>query len=190
MARHYAVSDLWFSSVPTQTNPNRAFMACGTSNGAIVNGTPGRNLFLADTIWNRLTEESPNTTWMIFWQVDQLPIIFPGPYTGTNTFVSMNRISDLRNYYQKIDIFHELARNGQLPQFSFIEPQWTTCLNLSTTEKEWADIFFRNQDMLIGLQGNDLHPPGDVHKDKLYRRHCCSFQSWRPGDSYIACRDL
>ena len=39
LARHYAVSDLWFSSVPTQTNPNRAFLACGTSDGQIINET-------------------------------------------------------------------------------------------------------------------------------------------------------
>jgi phospholipase C len=33
LARHYAVSDDWFASVPSQTNPNRAFLLCGTSHG-------------------------------------------------------------------------------------------------------------------------------------------------------------
>ena len=33
LARHFAVSDYYFSSVPTQTNANRAFAACGNSLG-------------------------------------------------------------------------------------------------------------------------------------------------------------
>ncbi|MBM4208684.1 MAG: hypothetical protein FJ190_12040 [Gammaproteobacteria bacterium] len=37
LAENFAVSDRWFASVPTQTNPNRAFSICGTSLGAEVN---------------------------------------------------------------------------------------------------------------------------------------------------------
>ena len=33
LARAFAVSDRWFCSVPSQTNPNRAFSLCGTSLG-------------------------------------------------------------------------------------------------------------------------------------------------------------
>ena len=33
LAKAYAVSDMWFASVPTQTNANRAFSICGTSMG-------------------------------------------------------------------------------------------------------------------------------------------------------------
>ena len=38
LARHYAVSDDWFASVPSQTNPNRAFLMTGTSHGLVDNG--------------------------------------------------------------------------------------------------------------------------------------------------------
>ena len=38
LAEHYAVGDMWFSSVPSQTNPNRAFALCGTSMGLVNNG--------------------------------------------------------------------------------------------------------------------------------------------------------
>jgi len=38
LAEHYAVCDMWFSSVPSQTNPNRAFAFCGTSMGLVDNG--------------------------------------------------------------------------------------------------------------------------------------------------------
>jgi len=37
LAQSYAVSDRWFSSVPTETNPNRAYSVCGTSLGAVDN---------------------------------------------------------------------------------------------------------------------------------------------------------
>ncbi|HET9867811.1 MAG TPA: alkaline phosphatase family protein, partial [Nitrospira sp.] len=38
LAKSYAVSDAWFSSVPTETTPNRAFSICGTSLGRLDDG--------------------------------------------------------------------------------------------------------------------------------------------------------
>ncbi|HAB99136.1 MAG TPA: hypothetical protein DCE71_04875 [Parachlamydiales bacterium] len=159
LARHYAVSDLWFSSVPTQTNPNRAFLACGTSEGQTVNGCLGKSTFCSDTIWNRLAAESPDTSWAIFWQADMTPEIFPGPLTGPQTFQAMNRIPDVDQHFQRFDVFHELARKGELPHFSFIEPQWTISdsVRLEQLQKNCPNFKF-----LAGIQGNDLHPPGDV----------------------------
>lgn len=37
LAKHYAVSDEWFCSVPSQTNTNRAFSTAGTSRGLVTN---------------------------------------------------------------------------------------------------------------------------------------------------------
>jgi phospholipase C len=37
LALNYGLSDMWFSSVPTQTNPNRAFSVMGSSDGRIDN---------------------------------------------------------------------------------------------------------------------------------------------------------
>jgi phospholipase C len=161
LGRHYAVSDKWFSSVPTQTNPNRAFIFCGTSEGVVDNGFLGKNLFHSDTVWNRLSEESPDTSWAIFWQCDMLPIIYPGPMSGTNTFANLKKIPNLQDHFQTLDYFHQLARLGQLPDVTFIEPQWTTSINVSPKEKEVLEYIY-NQDFIIGLQGNDLHPPGDI----------------------------
>ncbi len=159
LARHYAISDLWFSSVPTQTNPNRAFSICGTSEGQIVNGWLGKSVFNSDTIWNRLENETPDTTWTIFWQTDMLPVIFPGPFHTPRMFTAMSSISNLDSHYQKLDAFHELARKGELPEFCFIEPQWTFCEGI---ELEQLKESCSDSDYLVGLQGNDLHPPGDV----------------------------
>lgn len=162
LARHYAISDYWFSSVPTQTNPNRAFAFCGTSEGEIVNGPLGKNIFFSDTIWNRLDEHSPDTTWTIFWQSGLLPGIYETPYSGPMQFT---RLADIRNHvdhFQKLDKFHELAAAGQLPDISFIEPQWTLSMNLSLTDKKKMGSSFRGDELILGLQGNDYHPPGDL----------------------------
>lgn len=164
LARQYAVSDLWFSSVPTQTNPNRAFVACGTSDGQLINGSLGKSTFLADTIWNRLTELSPETSWSIFWQSDLVPCLVPGPFSVPNTFPSLNRIPRLSDHYSKMDAFHELARNGQLPHYSFIEPQWTITIHIDTEVKWYQGQTLENtvRALMLGWQGNDLHPPGDI----------------------------
>lgn len=165
LARHYGVSDSWFSSVPTQTNPNRAFTACGTSEGQIVNGPFTKSLFLSDTIWNKL----PSSSWMIFWHADMLPGIISGPMTGPNTFQAMKNIPNLESHYQKIDGFHELARTGKLPAFSFIEPQFTSQLDLSP--------------LYLGVEGNDMHPPGDMRTAEnllanIYTSLIANRESW------------
>ncbi|HSX51426.1 MAG TPA: alkaline phosphatase family protein [Cellvibrio sp.] len=83
LAKHYAVCDMWFSSVPSQTNTNRAFAFCGTSKGLVNNGfleegdqaksieklvgyKLGDDRFNAKTIFNALSEN--NTTWKIFFR--------------------------------------------------------------------------------------------------------------------------
>ena len=64
LARAYAVSDAWHSSVPTQTNPNRAFSLCGTSLGRVDNNSlDAVEQFPAPTIFNRLPS---GTSWGIY----------------------------------------------------------------------------------------------------------------------------
>lgn len=71
LARHYAVSDRWFSSVPTQTNCNRAFLLCGTSLGRTDNmgfedTLKGKDSFPTKTIFNLLDERDPPVSWAVF----------------------------------------------------------------------------------------------------------------------------
>ncbi len=156
LAKQYAVSDYWFSSVPTQTNPNRGFALCGTSEGTIVNDSSGRTRYTSDTIWNRLVEQSSGITWAIFWQTDMIPGVFSGPYSGTNTFTSLSKIPNYQDNILKLDTFHQLARSGQLPNVCFIDPQWTLSLDVGSKNNPAGNGPF------LGLQGNDLHPPGDL----------------------------
>lgn len=91
LAKHYAVSDAWFASVPSQTNPNRAFTMCGTSDGLVNNGdleifpdnkeakaieaivgmSIGDDRFNEKTIFNALNDL--NADWNVFWQTSYLP---------------------------------------------------------------------------------------------------------------------
>ena len=88
LAQAYAVSDAWYASVPSQTNPNRAFLLCGTSNGLTNNGqletsteaeqiesllgmAIGDDRFDAPTIFNALS--AGNKDWAVFWQTSYLP---------------------------------------------------------------------------------------------------------------------
>lgn len=183
LAKQYAICDCWFSSVPTQTNPNRAFAICGTSDGQIINGNLGLSLFSSDTIFNRLEEVSKDTSWAIFWEMDAMPFLSPGPYHSPNTFLSMNKIPNLYKHYYKLDAFHQLARAGQLPNLSVIEPQWTISVNLSPTDEECLVGFFRDQELILGLQGNDLHPPGDIRTGEnllanLYTSLTANKEAW------------
>ena len=88
LAQAYAVSDAWYASVPSQTNPNRAFLLTGTSNGLVNNGqletSPeaqeieqllgmaiGDDRFDAPTIFNAIADGGQ--TWSVFWQTSYLP---------------------------------------------------------------------------------------------------------------------
>lgn len=88
LAQAYAVSDAWYASVPSQTNPNRAFLMCGTSLGAINNGqleidaqakaiekllgmAIGDDRFDAPTIFNAV--DAGGKDWAVFWQTSYLP---------------------------------------------------------------------------------------------------------------------
>lgn len=182
LARHYAVSDMWFSSVPTQTNPNRAFLVSGTSEGQVVNGPLGRSIFNADTIWNRLAEAAPQTSWAIIWQGDLLPGIIPGPFTSHHNFLKLNQIPGIEGYFWKIDQFHELARKGELPNFTYIEPQWTIAINIDSKVK-WGSQIAQIQAAVMGIQGNDMHPPGDVRTGEnllanIYTSLIANKESW------------
>jgi phospholipase C len=89
LAQAYAVSDAWYASVPSQTNPNRAFLMCGTSLGLTNNGqledpnSPGATIesmlgmsigddrFDAPTIFNAV--DAAGRGWAVFWQAPYLP---------------------------------------------------------------------------------------------------------------------
>lgn len=137
LARNFAVSDRWFSSIPTETDPNRAYSLCGTSlgqesNGSVLGTGPK---YATDTLFNRLGTQGKS--WKVYYSD---PYTSDQCYTGY-TFPNMRAASN----GQIIDIsqFYTDASNGTLPEFSYIEPSWTT---YSLNKLGW-------------ISGTDYHPP-------------------------------
>ena len=213
LARHYAVSDDWFASVPSQTNPNRAFLMTGTSHGLVNNGQLetdprakeiekilgmgiGDDRFPEDTIFNALA--AAGVDWTVFWQTSYLPhkistllddapalgalIALLSPLLGAallallaalkpysdyihglssgqlgsdytwRLFPAIQNIPNASQHFKQLDQFHALARAGQLPRFSYIEPYWT--IAQSSTNEGLKNLFTE--------MGNDYHPPGNM----------------------------
>ncbi|MDG2528305.1 alkaline phosphatase family protein [Caulobacter endophyticus] len=215
LARHYAVSDAWHASVPSQTNPNRAFLMCGTSNGMTDNGdletSPeakavekilkmaiGDDRVEAPTIFNALHEAGVD--WTVFYQTGYLPpkiapllanldtilkvlgaLPLPGhraarialnllrPHIPYLTSLSSGDVESCytwrlfphikdgipgaKDRFQKLASFHQQARAGTLPRFSYIEPAWSVAH--STTDSGPLKNLFT-------ALGDDYHPPGSV----------------------------
>jgi phospholipase C len=95
LAERFAVSDMWFSSVPTQTNPNRAFSLCGTSLGRINNnddlntyklcGQPYgniNNIFSVFNAFNANNPTKPPVKWKFYarWNWHDIPRLPSHPF--------------------------------------------------------------------------------------------------------------
>src|SRR6266436_4047805 len=211
---------MWFSSVPSQTNPNRAFALCGTSMGLVDNGfleedpwrlkiedlvtyKLGDDRFRTKTIFNAL-EEGGKTTWMIFGRSALLqnkiglgaafleflncdPVMHAiltklieekigldglkylqecssseviSDYTY-RLFPEISKVANAQSHFAKIDDFHAMARAGQLPNFSYVEPDWTIAETGTGAEWKWSDPAGLLK-ILLFQQGNDYHPPGSL----------------------------
>src|SRR5271166_5599951 len=204
LAEHYAVCDMWFSSVPSQTNPNRAFAFCGTSMGLADNGfleedgrAPaieklvgykiGDDRFKAKTIFNAL-EEGGKTTWMVYRESGYLPkniaiavdilkaggsvVSWPALLLSANyldylkelssselisdythrLFPEILKIKNADSHFTKLDDFHSAARAGRLPNFTYIQPEWT--IGETDTGGRLKSVLFH--------QGDDYHPPDNL----------------------------
>jgi phospholipase C len=133
LARNFAVSDRWFCSVPTETNPNRAFSICGTSLGQEDNGpyrfSPPYQQYDTLTLFNQLSHQGKS--WKLYYTDEWSDGLSYTEYT-------FPRIP--RGRHDTLNAFYNDASAGTLPAFSYIEPHWT---GLTTT-------------------GTDYHPPSFV----------------------------
>jgi phospholipase C len=238
LARHYAVSDAWYASVPSQTNPNRAFLMCGTSNGMVNNGdletnpqakaieaalgmAIGDDCVDAPTIFNALS--NAGVDWAVFFQTSYLPqkistlltglpILIPlltvagfpllaaaaaalllalSPYTDYLKDLTSGelgscytwrlfpqireRIPDAAQHFYKLEEFHRLARAGELPRFSYIEPFWS--ISHTTVDNPVKEKLFT-------VLGNDYHPPsnmlvGEEFVKEVYTSLIANTDAWR-----------
>ena len=122
LASGFAVCDHWYSSVPTETFPNRAFACAATSQGHMNDATAS---YTVQSIFGLMSANGK--TWKIY-GYNQEPMT-------RNNFPDTLKAPDTN--FGKWSDFTTDAAQGQLPQYSFLEPEW-------------------------GSQGNSQHPNYDV----------------------------
>lgn len=188
LAKNFAVSDAYFSSIPTQTNCNRAFAATGNSLGhyyynferkleAWVNNSFGVAekwaldvTFNQRTIWDVLNDDRDQNgkvkhDWKIFYN-NKWPIsnsIFNYCFTQDLFWPTLGHQTP--DHFADIEEFKKQAKDGTLPAFSFLEPAW------------WLEYEG------IGYNGNDYHPPanvgcGEVFLNEIYTALKSNPEKW------------
>jgi len=138
LARSYAVSDRWFCSVPSQTNPNRAYSVCGTSLGRESNlNATAVEQFDAPTTFNYLAQAGKS--WGLY---------FTDVWTANQSYTEYTfpRLSQAKTNAEiaTLPTFFTRASAGTLPDFTYLEPTWGY----------GKGVLFR--------QGTDYHPPTHV----------------------------
>jgi phospholipase C len=109
LARGFAVCDQWFSSVPTETFPNRAFVSAATSQGEMDDST---SKFTTQTIFGLLSAHQLN--WSIY-GYDKAPLTrlnFPDTRQAPESHFGVFRD------------FQTAAAAGSLGTYTFLEPSW------------------------------------------------------------------
>ncbi len=118
LARGFATFDHWFCEVPSQTFTNRSFFHAATASGYVVNTFPGDSFPVhntAETIFDRL--ESKGLTWRVYCDPPS-----PLPFTG---LIHASRLQRrFATNFLTTDRFFEDAEKGELPTYSFIEPNF------------------------------------------------------------------
>jgi phospholipase C len=125
LAQQFAVCDHWFASAPCQTWPNRWFVHTGTADRRQNNDPP--HLPDVSTIYNRF-ELAGNENWKIYFH----------DMAQAHTLLQLFLLGGHFHSYRQ---FQADCQTGQLPSYSFIEPQY------------YADL--TNPE-------NDQHPPSVV----------------------------
>jgi len=157
LARQYAVSDSWFCSVPSNTNPNRAYSICGTSLGIESDEFNAFQQFPANTVFNVLASAGKSLG-----LYSREPNWISGQCYTEYTFPHISNITpssgapDVAVPKQTIEIadiatFFERAAAGTLPDFTYLEPSWG----------------YSSPDGSL-VQGTDYHPPTHLTPGELF----------------------
>ena len=142
LARSFAVSDMWFSSAPTQTNPNRAFSLGGSSQGIKTNGSfTGTPYSTLRTILSVFSDAG--VSWKLYadhywkwWKEEYFTeYMFPMGFANANLGGAISK-------------FEEAVATDTLPTFTYLEP-----------------TFFSQAAVTIGT---DYHPPGSLYQGEKF----------------------
>jgi len=142
LATGYAVCDQWFASVPTETFPNRAFVALATSQGYVQDKSC--KTYTAPSIFTALAKKK--ATWSAY-GYDAPPLI-----RGSVADIAQAPETQFGEFAD----FQTAAKNGTLANYVFLEPQWGSSGNsqhpnydVSKGEQFLHDIYYS----LLGTPG-------------------------------------
>jgi phospholipase C len=112
LAAGYAVCDGWFSSAPTETFPNRAFVSMATSQGHLEDSSA--SVFTAPSIFTALAKQG--ASWSAY---------------GYNTLLYVRTsVADITNapetHFGTFPDFQKAAKAGTLANYVYLEPEWTS----------------------------------------------------------------
>ena len=116
LGRGFATFDHWFCEVPSQTFTNRSFFHAATASGYVINYPPAASFPVhntAETIFQRL--QAKGLTWRVYCDS-------PSPASFTGIIHASQLHSSFATHFSTVDDFLDDARKGQLPNYSFIEP--------------------------------------------------------------------
>ena len=97
LAESFAVSDAWFSSVPTESNPNRAFGLCGSSQGAVDNSDT--SYYELPTVLNLLGAAPAPKSWTVYWQYNGS--LDMDPRKGDSTCFTVDVFPEIRQAIER-----------------------------------------------------------------------------------------
>lgn len=131
LARNYAVSDAWYCSMPSATDPNRAFAFTGSALGQLNNFQNGTTYQYWPTnphrqsIWKVLWSNG-FTDWKLYHSVEWMNFVhtYHLYLQGTIPSVDAAITASPTSFLQTVDQFKLDAAAGKLPAFSFLEPIW------------------------------------------------------------------
>jgi phospholipase C len=116
IARGFTCFDHWFCEVPSQTFANRSFFHAGSSSGYVVNLSPPDSFPLhntAETIFERLDQQ--NLSWRVYCD--------PPSHISLTGIIHAPRLWPyFGSRFVSTDQFLQDAADGNLPTYSFIEP--------------------------------------------------------------------
>jgi phospholipase C len=127
LARQYAVSDEWFSSMPGATDPNRAFAFTGSALCELNNFQNGNQYLYwpytphRPSVWKVLWANG-FTDWKIYNSVEWMNFVHTYHLFVAGQIPSVD--ANMPAYVAGIDQFLKDAQAGTLPAFSFLEPAW------------------------------------------------------------------
>lgn len=127
LAKHFAISDRWFCSIPGGTDVNRAFSVTGSAFnklGTWEGGNPYKywpKFPHRQSIWKTLWSQGISD-WKIYYSILWEKCIFTDQLYLKGQIPTVDE--NASDYLADIEQFKKDAASGTLPAFSYLEPVW------------------------------------------------------------------